>query len=286
MNKEVYMEQKRDRTIAVRTVLGEQGVNHSIRYGKVTFVDDGYLEIYGDVELTIDTVANQKDSRISPYEFLAVGNAGSDGADGTDGPDGPDGRQGGDGTPTNVKIHIGMLEDSICAACIGGDGGRGGHGLDGLDGGDGGDAQMCTGGGTVPENSPDNTCDIQEPLHVKYAGGGRGGDGGCGRGTGGDGGHGGDGPRVLLTYEKLAGDAVIRTVLMRSRGGDGGTGGRGGRGGISGRDSDGKKRQKDGRPGSGCQNGRNGQPGQPGSIRVQRTDTESTGENTDGIIGI
>ncbi len=242
------MEQKKSIFVSNAMVLGKRGEKFSLSYEKITFLDNGCFDIYGDGTLTIDTLVNQKDSDLCPYEIRVIGNRGEDGCDSMHGEDGGEGKE---GIPTEVEIRIGALEDSIRVISVGGEGGRGGSGLDGLSGGDGGDAAPMEDGQT---DSPG-------------AKGGQGGDGSPGKGRGGKGGKGGKGPAVKILYGTKAEGAEIQTSLLCSKGGAPGRGGKGGRGGRGGKNSDGSC-AKDGKDGRSCTDGQPGQAGEKGEIAV------------------
>lgn len=253
------MDQGKSKFISDRVVLGKSGETFSLSYETITFTDNGHFDIYGNGTLTINSVVNQKDSGICPYEIRVIGNKGEDGHDSLHGEDGASGKN---GTSTKVEINIDMLQDNIRVISIGGDGGRGGNGIDGLDGGDGGDA--------APEKSMEGVlCDAK---------GGQGGDGGSGKGKGGDGGDGGKGPTVTIRYGAKAEDAEILTFLKCSAGGAAGHGGKGGQGGKGGKNSDGS-RAKDGAPGQSYPDGVPGQAGEPGEIIIRKKEEEHEPEN-------
>lgn len=242
------MEQEKSKFVSDVTVLGKDGGEFSLSYETITFLDNGCFHIYGDGTLTIETVVNQKDSGLCPYEIRVFGNRGEDGCDSIHGEDGGEGKE---GTPTEVEIRIGTLKDSIRVIGEGGAGGRGGNGMDGPGGGDGGDAAPA-------EEGRADAC---------VAKGGQGGDGGPGKGRGGKGGKGGKGPAVKILFGKKEEGAEIQTSLLCSKGGEGGRGGRGGQGGRGGKNSDGS-RARDGKEGRSCADGQPGRAGEKGEITV------------------
>ena len=137
------MEQKKSIFVSNAMVLGKRGEKFSLSYEKITFLDNGCFDIYGDGTLTIDTLVNQKDSDLCPYEIRVIGNRGEDGCDSMHGEDGGEGKE---GIPTEMEIRIGALEDSIRVISVGGEGGRGGKNSDGSCAKDGKDGRSCTDG--------------------------------------------------------------------------------------------------------------------------------------------
>lgn len=244
------MEDKRENAeslvVSDRCIVGDFGKSGTEELNELDFVDDGYLEIRGNVQLHIKKLINGKKSKRTPYEFYIIGDPGKAGNDSREG---EDGSKGGNGVQTMVEITIDDLEKGIHVVTTGGKGGAGGNGMDGYCGGDGMDAQQgcCKG---------------------QYARGASGGDGTDGFGKGGDGGDGGDAPDVTISWKKGRRGAKILCESRPSAGGAGGKGGRGGAGGKGGRNGDGKTRAADGKPGADQSDGTPGKPGNPVEVTV------------------
>lgn len=244
------MKDKREKTeslvVSDRCVVGDFGKSGAQELDELDFVDDGYLEIRGNVQLHIKKLINVKKSKRTPYEFYITGDPGKAGKDSRAGEDGGNGEN---GVQTTVEITIDDLESEIHVIATGGKGGDGGNGIDGYRGGDGMDAQQgcCLG---------------------QCARGAAGGDGTDGFGKGGDGGDGGDVPDVTINWKRNRRGAKILCESRPSSGGACGKGGRGGAGGTGGRNGDGKTRAADGNAGTDQPDGTPGRPGKTVEVKV------------------
>lgn len=225
--------------VSERKSLGKAGKATNAAYNKVTFTDDGFFELHGDVTLNIEeVVVSKNDTGSVPYEFKAMGNPGKDGDNSVNGEDGGNGEN---GSATAVKIEIKKLESSIHVVSAGGKGGDGGNGLNGHDGGDGGDAP-------------------QVDFYDNFPKGGIGGDGSNGRGKGGNGGDAGGCPVISVSSRNESNDARIEISFEYAEGGKKGLGGKGGKGGKGGRNGDGTNANK-GQDGTDCDDGKPGKSG-------------------------
>ena len=233
-------------SVSEKYKVGDAGASGVLDLDELDFVDDGYLEIHGDLKLHIKKLMNEKTSDRIPYEFYIVGDPGKSGQDSREGEDGSPGEK---GIQTTVEIIIDYLDTDIHVVTIGGRGGDGGSGIDGFRGGDGMDAEKgCCNG--------------------QYARGASGGDGTDGFGEGGRGGDGGDAPNVTIVWKKRKKGARILCESRPSEGGQGGCGGKGGKGGIGGRNGDGKSKAADGKAGVSRQDGAKGTPGKTVDVKV------------------
>lgn len=233
------MDTGNDKIISGRIDLGKDG-DAEVSYGRVTFTDNGCIDIYNNVTLSIRELVNRKvDFPVNSYEIKAIGGTGRDGSDSQNGEDGENGY---DGTATEVHIKIGKIDGNIKFISEGGNGGNGGNGIDGSDGGSGGDAALNT--------------DLK---------GGNGGDGSDGSGNGGNGGNGGKGPVIKVEYEEISDGALLSKCVI-SKGGEGGRGGKGGIGGKGGRNGDGITFAQNGKDGNSFHDGIPGKSGEEGMI--------------------
>lgn len=239
-------------SVSEKYKVGDIGKSEVLELNELDFVDDGYLEIHGNLTLHIRKLRNVKTSSRIPYEFYIVGDPGKPGQDSRNGEDGGPGEK---GVQTTVEITIDDLGADIHVVTIGGSGGDGGSGIDGFRGGDGMDAE-------------EGCCNGQS------AGGASGGDGTDGFGEGGDGGDGGDAPDVTIVWKKCKKGAKILCESKPSEGGKGGHGGRGGAGGAGGRNGDGKTRAANGKTGVSRQDGMKGAPGNVVEVKVIHEEDE------------
>ncbi len=239
-------------SVSERMPVGDAGKSGVLDLDEVDFVDDGYLEIHGNLTLHIKKLLNDKTSKRIPYEFYIVGDDGKPGQDSINGEDGSPGEK---GVQTTVEIIIDNLKADIHVVTIGGRGGDGGSGIDGFRGGKGMDAE-------------------QGCYNGQFARGASGGDGTDGFGDGGDGGDGGDAPGVTILWKRCKKGAKILCESRPSEGGKGGHGGKGGSGGSGGKNGDGRTRAADGKTGISRRDGVKGAPGKPTEVRVIHEEKE------------
>ena len=112
--------------ISSQEKIGREGEQFTIHYDTIRFIEDGCLDIYGDMDLTIDKVENfKKTDNPDAYEICIRGQDGENGRDSVFGEDGGDGKP---GQATNVNVNIKNLMHHIKLTVIGGKGGDGGFG--------------------------------------------------------------------------------------------------------------------------------------------------------------